>query len=263
MLVSKSNPPVANNFRYERVAITKPRAIALLSHRGALQQPCPFSRSRPLTAILPILRFESCDPGLGLAEPAPLTKICPASLPFSRRDAGVPAVVRQQVVVLPELRAEETREELVPASAPAFTVELEMTRQTCTSKPRESWPIAPLESVTSSIQPLGVDDPDESSATGQRAKAFASVPPRVVGDAVKCRFMPAAPRQCLNLRAALQPEQGLFVPGLRIGTLRPRLAFGPKPETFAGRDDTPAEIQQRATPLAVGPTIVAKRGDAR
>jgi hypothetical protein len=171
---------------------------------------------------------------------------------------------RQPLAILPELKSNETREELVPASSPAFTVALEMTRRTGASKPRESWPISPP--VTSSIQPLGVDDPDVSSATRQRAKGLASVPPMVVGDALKCRFVPAAqavPSQSLGFRAAAQPEPGLFVPGLRIGTLRPRLAFGPTPVTYAGTEDTPAATQKRATPPAIGPTIVAKRGSVR
>lgn len=266
VLVSKPNPSVSSNLRYERVEIAKPRAIALTSQRRVLEQPCPFSRSRSLTggsgAIAPLRRFEFCDPSLALAEPIPLPKTSPTSLPFSRCDAIAAVVFCQKLVILPELKSEETREELIPASSPALTVALEMTRQTGASKPRESWPVAPL--ATLSIQPLGVDDPDESSGTRQPAAALASVPPRVVGAALKCRFRSAqaVPNQCLSIRAAEPPEQGLFIPGLRIGTLRPRVAFGPKPVTYDEREATPA-MQKRSTPSTVGPTIVGKRGSVR
>jgi len=267
VLVSKPNPSVANNFRYERVAISKPVAIALTTQRRVLEHPCPFSRSRSLTGgsgAISSLHFEFRDLRLSLAETVPLAKICSASLPFSKHGTILPAAFRQQLAIFPELKSDEIREELVPASSPAFTIALEMTRRTGASKPRESWPIAPP--VTSSIQPLGVDDPDVSSPTRRRDKALASVPPMVVGDALKCRFVPAAqavPSQSLDFRAAPQPEQGLFVPGLRIGTLRPRLAFGPTPVTHGVREDTPAATQKRATPPAVGPTIVARRGSVR
>jgi len=266
VLVSKPNPPVANDFRYERVAISKPVAIALTTQRRVLEQPCPFSRSRSLTGgsgAISSLDFEFRDPRLSLAETIALVKICSASLPFSRRGTILPAAFRQQAAILPELKSDEIREELVPVSSPAFTVALEM-RRTGASKPRESWPIAPP--VTWSIQPLGVDDPDLSSAARRRDKALASVPPMVVGNALKCSFVPAAqavPSESLEFRAAPQPERGLFVPGLRIGTLRPRLAFGPTPVTHGVREDTPAATQKRSTPPAVGPTIVAKRGSVR
>jgi hypothetical protein len=267
VLVSKPNSSVANNFRYERVLISKHRAIALPSQRRVIELPCPFSRSRLAGgsgAIAPLLCVEFRNPRLALAEPIHLSITCSAALPFSRRGAILPVVFRQQLVILPELKFEDALEELVPASAPAFAVALEMTRRTGASKPRELWRVTPL--VASSIQPLGVDDPDESSATRRRAKALASIPPRVVGDALKCSFMPAAQAgsiQRLGLRAARQPEQGLFIPGLRLGTLRPRVAFGPKPVTYAERDGNPAATQKRPTPPVVGPTIVAKQGSVR
>ena len=266
VLVSKPNPSVANNFRYERVAISRPRPVALTSQRGVLEQPCPFSRSRSHAggsgAIAPLLGFEFPDACLAVAEPIPLAKTCTSILPFSIHNAIVPVIFRQQLAIFPQLNFEQIRGELVPASSPAFAAALEMTRETGGSKPRKPWPVSPL--ATLSIQPLGVDDPDESNAIRQRTKALASVPPMVVGDALKCRFMPAAQaNQCLGLRAIRQPEQGLFVPGLRIGTLRPRVAFGPKPVTYAGREDTPAATQKNATPPAARPTIVASRGSVR
>jgi hypothetical protein len=91
------------------------------------------------------------------------------------------------------------------------------------------------------IQLIGVNDPDESSSEPQRAMPRDATP-AVVGEAIEIRRselqrgvsteLAAAP----DLQVSTRRRSGIFIPRLQMGTLRPRVEYGPVPNVSSARD---------------------------
>jgi hypothetical protein len=117
--------------------------------------------------------------------------------------------------------------DLVPRNAGSIAYGMEMapTPIENTVRVRRSSSIPELNSVL----PLGVIDPEELAA---RRRSPAAVP-AVIGERVTCEpggAVHLAYHRKLRIRRSERRVRGVFVPGLRIGTLRPRMAFGPTPD---------------------------------
>jgi hypothetical protein len=84
------------------------------------------------------------------------------------------------------------------------------------------------------IQLIGVNDPDESSSEPQQAMPRDATP-AVVGEAIEIRrseLQRGVPRELAappDLRVLTWRRSGIFIPRLQMGTLRPRVEFGPVP----------------------------------
>jgi hypothetical protein len=128
-------------------------------------------------------------------------------------------------------------EQRLPESMGSVRVTCEMVRRSTDFVLRPGNPKAAAEFSLISIQPMGVNDPD--GCNEPRGNALVSTNPAIplpVGEIIEMK----APRliRILQGRGAsgarkLDRTTGIFIPKLRIGTYRPRMAFGPVPKAPA------------------------------
>jgi len=184
---------------------------------------------------------------------APAAAMRPAILPAEPAVAITPACTPAGFVLRPSLPARALLLEFSPGSAKAVARSLEMIRSAGPIRLREKYTIGAPESEVDFIGTLGVNDPDEAPVETMRPEPV----PAVIGDPVVCEpesVIQLAAQRTLRLRRSSHRAQGLFIPKMRMGTLRPRVAFGPSGDrrrvipigSRASQRQTAAEAAARA-----------------
>jgi hypothetical protein len=143
-------------------------------------------------------------------------------------DAPLPREFGTQSIRFPNLAS--VRAAFVPNPVGSLPVIREMVQPgTLLALPKPKLSVRVEPSIVT-IQPSGVDDP-EGSGIARRA-ALAGRMPAVIGEPVQIGPSCSARAEqvrTLPLRLPAPREAGIFIPRLRMGTLRPRMAFGPIP----------------------------------
>jgi len=151
------------------------------------------------------------------------------------------------------LPSRQSEVRMLPAGAKPMARRLEMVRSPGEKKLHARFAIGAPESEIDSIGTLGVNDPDEP-----QIEAVPPAPvPAVIGDRVACKpesVIHLAGQRTLRLRRSRHRAHGVFIPKMRMGTLRPRVAFGPPSDrrrvipfgSRTGRRQNPGEGGSRA-----------------
>lgn len=253
-LGSRRDPSSCVNLASSSDAVI-PAFPSMSAHIGALSAgplplPSIFAASSPATAsawsaqamiALPPMSkpaFGGCGGKWFLKEPENMPAAGPLAMaPVSApRQANIPnacppEALGSQPLRMPQSGKSESREEFLPISTPSLPVVHQVVRSAAVPRSLRRSQIELTESSLTSIQLVGVNDPDGRSDPRQSAPA--NVIPAVVGEPVEIN-PPKLVRSVLTVSQHNPPRTtrklGIFIPRLRIGTYRPRMAFGPVPE---------------------------------
>jgi hypothetical protein len=219
----------------------EPRVTAQPSEPGLRQSSSQVFRPRRI--VVPEMRLRNA-PAIFKAPPMPEPPTagpvrieasgwaCPLSFPLR---PGSSQLFRPKRVIIPELCIEKRVQEFIPESMPSISSTPEVMKSAGAWTPSLRRLQVAVETRIDWIQVVGVIDADENQTPR-------STKPSVIGDPVNYQRAPvvgASARCSLRLKRTTAREQGIFVPRFGMGTLRPRVAFGPAPENL------PPELRRR------------------
>jgi hypothetical protein len=173
----------------------------------------------PYTPRFTPANLEATVPLLGL--PVRATNVA-----VTARGVTSPLACGPQAIVLPQRAAKYRDCNFLPAAAPQVVATVEIIRPRIQPRLRNRQPVARPESYVHVIPPMGVYDPDETASGRPQPPAISAViGERILGEPEAA--VHTASQRTLRLRRFANRRDGVFIPGLNMGTLRQRMAFGP------------------------------------